>query len=283
MSIEEFNQLNNKEELLEKCCGAKRWIAAVASAAPFESEASFFKTVYVSWFEKCESSDYLEAFQHHPKIGDINSLREKFAASKEWAGKEQSGVDSASEECLRALAKANDDYEKKFGFIFIVCATGKSADEMLRLVQERLTHEKDEEIAIARNEQFKITILRLRKAINLEYERWSEVSQVTTHVLDTSLGKPGAGMCIKLRGANGKTIGMGITNSDGRIADLLPAGYELEPGSYEMLFKTGDYYSALDQKGFYPSVGISFETFDKTHYHVPLLINPFGYSTYRGS
>jgi len=283
MNIEDFNQLSKKAELLEKCCGASRWIQEVSSSTPFESEAAFFKTVYDTWFEKCGPTDYLEAFQHHPKIGDIDSLREKFAASKDWAGKEQSGVEAASEECLNALAKANEDYEEKFGFIFIVCATGKTADEMLCLVQERMQHDRDEEIAIARNEQFKITILRLRKAMDLEYPRWSEVSQVTTHVLDTSLGKPGAGICIKLRDEKGTTIGMGITNSDGRIADLLPPGVELEPGYYEMYFKTGDYYKALDQQGFYPAVGINFETFDKTHYHVPLLINPFGYSTYRGS
>jgi 2-oxo-4-hydroxy-4-carboxy-5-ureidoimidazoline decarboxylase len=116
------------------------------------------------WYE-CSEADWLQAFTHHPKIGDVDSLKKKFASTAKWAGNEQGAVNSASEETLKALAKGNDDYEKKFGFIFIVCATGKSADEMLQLLQERLPNDKAGEIKIAMEEQNKITQLRLQKLL----------------------------------------------------------------------------------------------------------------------
>lgn len=112
------------------------------------------------------------------------------------------------------------------------------------------------------------------------------MSQITTHVLDTSLGKPAEGIRISLQQQHGEqwtTIAAEMTNSDGRIANLLANEVLLPPGVYRMFFETGDYYKKLNLKTFYPEVAIVFETFDTEHYHVPLLLNPFGYSTYRGS
>ncbi len=112
------------------------------------------------------------------------------------------------------------------------------------------------------------------------------MSQITTHILDTSLGKPAEGVQISLqqkKGADWETIASGKTNSDGRVADLLEEGKTVAPGVYRMFFETGPYYEKLKTKTFYPEVGIVFETFDEAHYHVPLLLNPFGFSTYRGS
>lgn len=112
------------------------------------------------------------------------------------------------------------------------------------------------------------------------------MSHITTHILDTSLGKPAEGVLIELQEPNDngwKTIGKGHTNSDGRIAGLLADDITLSPGHYRMLFHTGPYYQNLKTTSFYPEVSIVFEVFDDSHYHVPLLLNPFGYSTYRGS
>ncbi len=112
------------------------------------------------------------------------------------------------------------------------------------------------------------------------------MSQITTHVLDTSLGAPGQGIGIELEAPmNGewKVKGKGTTNEDGRIGDLLSKEEILPPGVYRMVFHTGDYYKKQEIKTFYPTVVIYFEVFDDSHYHVPLLLNPFGYSTYRGS
>ena len=116
------------------------------------------------WYE-CTEADWLEAFTHHPKIGDVESLTKKFASTAWWASGEQSAVSNASQQTIEALAKGNEDYEKKFGFIFIVCATGKSAEEMLQLLQARLPNDKEEEIKIAMDEQNKITQLRVQKLL----------------------------------------------------------------------------------------------------------------------
>ena len=113
------------------------------------------------------------------------------------------------------------------------------------------------------------------------------MSQITTHVLDTAIGKPAQGIFIvfeKLT-TNGTWLksGEGKTNSDGRLPDLLAPEIKLTPGTYRLIFDTGAYYKSQAIKGFYPSVTITFEISDDSHYHVPLLLNPFGYSTYRGS
>lgn len=112
------------------------------------------------------------------------------------------------------------------------------------------------------------------------------MSQITTHILDTSLGKPAAGVSIHLQKPDGESwisLASGITNSDGRIPDLLEKGIVLEPGHYSMLFEVAPYFESLQLKSFYPQIRIEFRVTDGSHYHIPLLLNPFGYSTYRGS
>lgn len=109
------------------------------------------------------------------------------------------------------------------------------------------------------------------------------MNQLTTHILDTSLGKPAKGVLIMLYNRDNELVAKGITNDDGRVSDLLPKEQLLSKGIYKLIFETGAYFSANNTKAFYPRVTIEFEIFDNTHYHVPLLLNPFGYSTYRGS
>lgn len=163
-------QLNNSsiEQLkteLFKCCGSTKWSSALASCFPF---SSFEKLIIQSdkiW-NTCSEQDFLEAFTHHPKIGDVEGLRKKFATTATWASNEQSGTTQATQQVLEALAKGNEEYEKKFGFIFIVCATGKSASEMLQLLQQRLPNNRSTELHIAAAEQNKITHLRLQKLIS---------------------------------------------------------------------------------------------------------------------
>ncbi|MDZ4835679.1 MAG: hydroxyisourate hydrolase [Candidatus Melainabacteria bacterium] len=113
------------------------------------------------------------------------------------------------------------------------------------------------------------------------------MSGITTHVLDTSKGKPGVGVSITLEflGSDGwKEIGSGTTNSDGRLPTLLADDHKLEAGTYRLNFDTKNYYQGQNLKSFYPTVPVTFEVEDTAqHYHVPLLLSPFGYSTYRGS
>ena len=282
MTLNELNNLSKEEagKLLSSCCGSSKWSSLLMKKFPFKDENDLVAVAEYSWYNECAEADWLEAFTHHPKIGDVKSLTEKFA------GKEQAAVAAASKEIIEALAKANSDYETKFGFIFIVCATGRSADEMLRLLNDRIRNSKEEELNIAMGEQHKITIIRFKKLLDNGDWQSLKVSQLTTHVLDTSLGKPGKDITIRLKHiVNGswQTRAQGITNADGRIGDLLPPNKNVIPGNYKMVFETGDYFKTNDIKGFYPTVEIEFTVFDDGHYHVPLLINPFGYSTYRGS
>jgi len=110
-----------------------------------------------------ERPDWLEAFSHHSRIGDLSALRDKFGATAAWAGREQSGTTGASERTLEALARKNAAYEERFGHIFIVCATGRSAEGMLADLRARLTTTQAEELRTAAEEQAKITRLRLQK------------------------------------------------------------------------------------------------------------------------
>lgn len=112
------------------------------------------------------------------------------------------------------------------------------------------------------------------------------MSQLTTHILDTTKGKPAEGVTIILyqqQNNSWKEIAKGTTNSDGRIADLLLKDTVLEFGTYKMKFETKEYFDKQSTKTFYPFVEIVFDINTKEHYHIPLLLNPFGYNTYRGS
>lgn len=166
MTIQQLNNLN-KEQLkqeLEKCCGAERWINKMLSVFPVLDEEELLNIADEKWAD-CSEEDWLEAFTHHPKIGDVDSLKKKFASTATWASGEQSGVQSASDKIILELAKGNEDYEQKFGFIFIVCATGKSAAEMLELLKARMHHKRELELHVAAAEQAKITQLRLKKLL----------------------------------------------------------------------------------------------------------------------
>lgn len=282
MTIKAFNKLNKEEKRkqLMSCCGSSTWADLMIKQFPFADETDLVNAATDAWYNQCNSIDWLESFTHHPKIGDIKSLTKKFA------GKEQAAVAAASKRTIAALASVNAAYEAKFGFIFIVCATGKSATEMLRLLEDRLSNTIGEELHIAMGEQMKITTLRFQKLITEGNWTVLKQSQLTTHVLDTSVGRPGKDISIRLQiPVNGawQTIAQGITNDDGRVGDLLPAQKKLAPGNYKLVFDTAGYFATKKIKGFYPEVEIQFIVFDDAHYHVPLLINPFGYSTYRGS
>lgn len=286
-----LNELNTASEQgafskLETCCVSNTWAKKLVESRPFKSEDDLIKKAASIWYNDCNVEDFKEAFTGHPKIGDVNSLKAKFAHTADWAGKEQAKVADANTETIEALAQANQDYQDKFGYIFIVSASGKSAEEMLAIINSRLLHDSEDEMAVAMNEQHKITVIRLAKLIEGLSDKANLSSQITTHALDTSLGTPAKHMQITLKGfrnSKWKPMSVGITNTDGRISDVLPPGRLLISGLYTMTFHTATYFTQTNQKGFYPEVSIQFEVTDASHYHIPLLINPYGYSTYRGS
>ena len=169
MRLEELNALDDQavgRELL-RCCGSSRWARQVAAARPFASADAIADAADAVWLSLARA-DWLEAFAAHPKIGSGGSGGSgglSRSGGSDWSDQEQGGVVGTAEETRRRLADANRDYETRFGYIFIVCATGKTADEMLALLERRLRHDADEELRIAAEEQRKITRLRLMKLL----------------------------------------------------------------------------------------------------------------------
>ncbi len=164
MTIAEFDHLDDemKRELLQKCCGSKTWVDKMLAVFPVNDLIDLLEYADEKWNE-CKTEDWLEAFTHHPAIGDVNSIKEKFYATADWAQVEQAGANDTSKELAGELAGGNKKYHEKFGYIFIVYATGKPAEEMLALLQERLKNVPEEEIKIAAAEQIRITKNRLEK------------------------------------------------------------------------------------------------------------------------
>lgn len=158
--------------LLAPCCGSTWWLDHLVGRRPYRSASRFFAMTERA-ADGMEPEDWLEAFNHHPRIGDLAALRAKYAAAagagpsqhERWAQGEQSAVGVADDSVLEALAAGNARYEQRFGFRYIVCATGKSAQEMLDLLRARLANDKGSELAIAAGEQRKITHLRLEKLL----------------------------------------------------------------------------------------------------------------------
>ena len=166
MTLTEFNTLPAvlaRQEFL-RCCESVAWASKMMEKRPFASNEELFRTAVALW-TGLKEADWLEAFAGHPKIGDVKSLAKKFSSISQWASGEQSGVGVATDDLLQRLAEGNTNYEKRFGFIFIVCATGKSAVEMLDLLDQRLPNARDVELRIAVGEQEKIMKLRLEKLL----------------------------------------------------------------------------------------------------------------------
>jgi OHCU decarboxylase len=166
MSMTDLNALDEPAAVAAflRCCGSSRWAQRMAAARPFADVAAVETGADAIWLA-LEPHDWREAFAAHPKIGAANPGA---AEASDWARQEQASVAVAGHDTLRRLAAANRDYEARFGYIFIVCATGKTAGEMLALLEARLRHDAGEELPIAAEEQRQITRLRLNKLIEQE-------------------------------------------------------------------------------------------------------------------
>jgi 2-oxo-4-hydroxy-4-carboxy-5-ureidoimidazoline decarboxylase len=166
MKISALNKLAPEAAELEfmQCCTANTWVDRMVAAMPFNHVEALKEQANISW-QGLTEADYLQAFEGHPKIGDVSSLREKYRSTEKIAAGEQSGVNTATEKTLTQLKQLNDDYQEKFGFIFIVCATGKTASQMLEILSQRIINERSEEIINAAEEQRKILQIRIEKMI----------------------------------------------------------------------------------------------------------------------
>jgi OHCU decarboxylase len=160
MTIDALNHLEREaaEAAFTRCCGSTAWARSMAAARPFASLDALVRAGDVIW-RALAPGDWLEAFAAHPKIGEQ-------ARGPSWSDREQSGMQTAGDDLRRRLAAGNEDYQSRFGYIFIVCATGKTAAEMLAALEDRLTNDPAVELRVAAEEQRKIAGLRLAKLMD---------------------------------------------------------------------------------------------------------------------
>ena len=168
MTLAELNALPRyrAEGELVKCCGSTAWTRTMAGRRPFVSFDRLLKAASEVWW-RLDQADWMEAFRAHPQIGERKGALQTYTQFHVWSAHEQSGMDRAGVAVASALEEGNREYLAKFGHIFIVCATGKSADEMLAILQARLPNPPEEEIRLAATEQNKITCLRLEKLLTV--------------------------------------------------------------------------------------------------------------------
>jgi OHCU decarboxylase len=177
MRLDELNALGREAAELEllRCCGSERWAREMAASRPWPNLEAMAEEADTIW-RGLATADHLQAFAAHPRIGGTSRAdgpgmpgRAGGAggpAGESWSSQEQARAAAAGDDVRERLAAANDDYQARFGFIFIVCATGKSAEEMLEIVDERLGHTREDELRTAAEEQRKITRLRLGKLVS---------------------------------------------------------------------------------------------------------------------
>jgi 2-oxo-4-hydroxy-4-carboxy-5-ureidoimidazoline decarboxylase len=144
------------EAALRRCCGSRRWVARMLAGLPYSSDVAVHAAAEREWWG-LERGDWLEAFAAHPRIGD--------RSDDDWSRREQRGVNDAAVEIRRALAAGNRDYEARFGHVYLVCAAGRDAAELLADLRRRLATDPAQELRIAAGEQAKITALRLEKLV----------------------------------------------------------------------------------------------------------------------
>ena len=167
-TLDQFNRLGAAAavDLIARCCASARWSRRMVASRPYGSVDELTQAADRHW-RSLAQRDFLEAFGGHPKIGDPNSANgtpvNAPAGNRRIAAAEQAGAADATARVSASLARHNDVYEEKFGFIFIVCASGKTAEQMLSLLRARLRNTRAEELVNAAEEQRKITQLRIRK------------------------------------------------------------------------------------------------------------------------
>jgi 2-oxo-4-hydroxy-4-carboxy-5-ureidoimidazoline decarboxylase len=167
VTLAEFNALPTAraESVLMDCCGASQWATRVAERRPFATFEALGQAADSAW-RSLERADWLEAFSHHPQIGQ--KAASGSASARKWGGGEQSGAQGAAENVKARLVRGNRAYLQKFGYIYIVCATGKSAPEMLAILEQRLQNDPAQELPIAAEQQRLITRIRLEKLLARE-------------------------------------------------------------------------------------------------------------------
>jgi 2-oxo-4-hydroxy-4-carboxy-5-ureidoimidazoline decarboxylase len=173
-SIDELNAASavRAADLLRSCCGSASWVTAMVSRRPFPSREQLLSSAEEIW-RTLDAADWREAFHHHPRIGERQGAVPQAHRGAAWSAAEQAGMGGANDDVRQMLATVNREYEMRFGFVYIVNATGRSAIEMLALARTRLSNDAETELQIAAGEQLQITRHRLEKLLNAGHEQRS--------------------------------------------------------------------------------------------------------------
>jgi allantoicase len=164
--IQRFNQLSRGQarQALLDCCGSAKWAQQIVAQRPFASEAHIYEAADKVWAQ-LGRKDWLEAFRRHPAIGTAKAKEKQSKLARQWSAEEQGAAQRSSAETLAVLSAANDAYHAAFGYLFLICAMGKTSEEILQNLQQRLSNEPEVELRVAAEEQRKITRLRLEKLL----------------------------------------------------------------------------------------------------------------------
>src|SRR5215472_13036483 len=280
MTLDELNQLPAPaaSKLLSGVCAAERWVGAILAGRPYPSVDALIARSDAAAGAMTEA-DLRGALAGHPRIGD------RQATATSWSGQEQAGVQVEDAEFMGALSVANAAYEQRYGHIYLVCASGRSGRDLLELLLERLRNDRATEWRVVAAELAKINQIRLRKLVvappppepvRQEPPQVAEADEsagqrpagsgLSTHILDTVSGEPAGGVVVRLE-LEGREIGRGTTDDDGRIADF-GAGL-LGAGVYRLAFETEAYFGS-GRAAFFPEVVVTFLADGLApRYHVP--------------
>jgi 2-oxo-4-hydroxy-4-carboxy-5-ureidoimidazoline decarboxylase len=266
------------------------WIAEQAAAArPFAGVRQLFEAMKAA-VERAPAEARLALIKAHPDLAD-KTQRAAGLTAESNAEQNSVGLDRLSDAEYEAFERVNNAYRAKFGFPYIVCVRRHTRDSILRDFERRLPNDATAEIATSIKEISRIAALRLDQLVTSE-DRLPVHGRLSTHVLDTHSGKPAAGIAVELveladLGAS-RVVARAITNSDGRTDAPLIHGRPLPIGRYELGFRVADYFARrqvpLSDPPFLDHITLRFAVADpETHLHVPLLVTPWSYATYRGS
>lgn len=256
------------------------WVAEeTAAGRPYATVAALHDAMMGA--VRAASTDRQQAFiAGHPELGSRVARRDLTDHSQAEQG--SLGLDRLSAEEFERFSRLNAAYREKFGFPFIVCVRRHTRDSILRQFERRIVNDLETERATALREIGLITRLRLVAKVDGPGKP-ETTGRLSTHVLDTKAGRPAAGIKVELFEVGGSARGLlasTVTNADGRTDKPLIAGEPLRIGTYELNFHVGAYF----RNGFLDIVPIRFSIAEpEGHYHVPLLVTPWSYSTYRGS
>jgi 2-oxo-4-hydroxy-4-carboxy-5-ureidoimidazoline decarboxylase len=266
------------------------WIAEQAAAArPFAGVVALFEAM-LAVVQRAPSDVRLALIKAHPDLANKTQRAAGLTAESD-AEQNSAGLDRLSDAEYDAFTQVNNAYRAKFGFPYIVCVRRQSRDSILRDFERRLPNDVAAEMQLSIAEIFRIAALRLDQLVVAE-DRLPVNGRLSTHVLDTHAGRPAPGVAIELfemtSSGEQRLLTRSVTNADGRTDQPLIGGRPVPIATYELRFSVADYFAQYGtpqaDPPFLGIVPLRFTVAEpESHYHVPLLVTPWSYSTYRGS